>query len=108
MINASGAATARTTVELNMIADTEAQTLSIAEEGVQQEISRRFTLDDLIELGTDKLVKMAKQAGARDQDIEVEVADSQVFNVVRGYSTTGKNMRVRLQVKPGLIKDDSN
>ena len=108
VINASGAATARTTVELNMIADTEAQTLSIAEEGVQQEISRRFTLDDLIELGTDKLVKMAKQAGARDQDIEVEVADSQVFNVVRGYSTTGKNMRVRLQVKPGLIKDDSN
>lgn len=108
VINASGAATARTTVELNMVADTEAQTLSIAEEGVQQEISRRFTLDDLIELGTDKLVKMAKQAGARDQDIEVEVADSQVFNVVRGYSTTGKNMRVRLQVKPGLIKDDSN
>ncbi len=108
VINASGAATARTTVELNMIADTEAQTLSIAEEGVQQEISRRFTLDDLIELGTEKLVRMAKQAGARDQDIEVEVADSQVFNVVRGYSTTGKNMRVRLQVKPGLIKDDSN
>lgn len=108
VINASGAATARTTVELNMVADTEAQTLSIAEEGVQQEISRRFTLDDLIALGTEKLVKKAKQAGARDQDIEVEVADSQVFNVVRGYSTTGKNMRVRLQVKPGLIKDDSN
>ncbi len=108
VINASGAATARTTVELNMVADTEAQTLSIAEEGIQQEISRRFTLDDLIELGTEKLVKMARQAGARDQDIEVEVADSQVFNVVRGYSTTGKNMRVRLQVKPGLIKDDSN
>ena len=40
--------------------------------------------------------------------MRVEVADSQVFNVVRGYSTIGKNMRVRLQVKPGLIKDESN
>lgn len=108
VINASGAATARTTVELNIVADTEAQVLSIAEEGVQQKISNRFTLDDVIELGTEKLVRKAKEAGARDEDIVVEVADSQVFNVVRGYSTIGKNMRVRLQVKPGLIKDESN
>ncbi len=107
VINASGAATARTTVELNLVADTEAQVLSIAEEGIQQEISRRFTVDDAIALGTEKLIAKAKQAGARDQDIEVEIADRQVFNVVRGYSTTGKNMRVRLQVKPGLIKDES-
>ncbi len=107
VINASGAATARTTVELNLVADTEAQVLSIAEEGIQQEISRRFTVDDAIALGTEKLIAKAKQAGAKDQDIEVEIADRQVFNVVRGYSTTGKNMRVRLQVKPGLIKDES-
>ncbi len=107
VINASGAATARTTVELNLVADTEAQVLSIAEEGIQEQISRRFTVDDAIALGTEKLIARAKQAGALDQDIEVEVADKQVFNVVRGYSTTGKNMRVRLQVKPGLIKDQS-
>ena len=60
VINASGAATARTTVELNIVADTEAQVLSIAEEGVQQKISNRFTLDDVIELGTEKLVRKAK------------------------------------------------
>ena len=108
VINASGAATARTTVELNIVADTEAQVLSIAEEGIQQEIPKRFTLEDVIELGTEKLVRKAKEAGARDEDIVVEVADSQVFNVVRGYSTIGKNMRVRLQVKPGLIKEESN
>ena len=69
---------------------------------------KAFTLEDVIELGTEKLVRKAKEAGARDEDIVVEVADSQVFNVVRGYSTIGKNMRVRLQVKPGLIKDESN
>ena len=70
--------------------------------------AKRFTLEDVIELGTEKLVRKAKEAGARDEDIVVEVADSQVFNVVRGYSTIGKNMRVRLQVKPGLIKEESN
>lgn len=108
MINASGAATARTTVELNIVADTEAQVLSIAEEGVQQKISNRFTLDDVIELGTEKLVRKAKEAGARDEDIVVEVADSQVFNVVRGYSTIGKTCGSDFRIKPGLIKDESN
>jgi hypothetical protein len=25
------------------------------------------------------------------------------FNMIRGFSTTGKNIRIRAQVKPGLI-----
>ena len=32
------------------------------------------------------------------------VADSQSFNVIRDSATTGKNFRVRLQIKPGLSK----
>ena len=104
VINASGAAMARTTVELNLMADTESQTLSIAEEGVQSKIPSRFTLEDVIEVGKERLQQLARKAGAREEDMEIEVADSQSFNVIRNYSTTGKNMRVRLQIKPGLIK----
>jgi N-methylhydantoinase A len=107
VINASGAAMARTTVELNLIADTDAQLMSIAEEGLQVEISKRFTVDDVIEVGRDKLQKIAKAAGARDEDMEIEVTDCQSFNVMRGFSTTGKNIRVRVQIKPGLIKQES-
>lgn len=104
VINASGAAMARTTVELNLMADTEAQMLSIAEEGLQAEIPSNFSLDDAIAVGTERLQQIARKAGAREEDLEIEVADSQIFNVIRNYSTTGKNMRVRLQIKPGLIK----
>lgn len=104
VINASGAAMARTTVELNLIADTEAKTLSIAEEGLQAEIPKNFTEDDVIEVGKERLIMKAREAGASEADIEVEVADCQSFNVVRGFNTTGKNIRVRLQIKPGLIK----
>ncbi len=104
VINASGAAMARTTVELNLMADTEAKTLSIAEEGLQADIPSRFSIDDLIEVGKERLEQIARAAGARDEDMEIEVADSQSFNVIREYSTAGKNMRVRLQIKPGLIK----
>ena len=104
VINASGAAMARTTVELTLMADTEERQMSIAEEGTQADIPRNFTLDDLIEVGTEKLKQIARTAGAPEEDIEIEVADSQSFNVIRDGSTTGKNFRVRLQIKPGLTK----
>ncbi|GGC03918.1 hydantoinase/oxoprolinase [Oxalicibacterium flavum] len=104
VINASGAAMARTTVELTLMADTEERQMSIAEEGVQADIPRNFTLADLIAVGREKLEQIARVAGAPEEDIEIEVADSQSFNVIRDGSTTGKNFRVRLQIKPGLTK----
>lgn len=104
VINASGAAMARTTVELTLMADTEERLMSVAEEGVLTDIPRGFTMEDLIAVGREKLEQVARTAGAPDEDIEIEVADSQSFNVIRGTATTGKNFRVRLQIKPGLSK----
>ena len=106
VINASGAAMARTTVELNLLADTESQQLTFAEDGRKMQISSRATVDDVVEIGKERLLEIAKAAGARDEDLEVEVADCQSFNVIHGYATTGKNIRVRLQIKPGLIKHE--
>jgi N-methylhydantoinase A len=106
VINATGAAMARTTVELNLLADTESQELTFAEDGRKVKISSRATVDDVVAIGQERLLEIAKAAGARDEDLEVEVADCQSFNVIHGYSTTGKNIRVRLQIKPGLIKHE--
>ena len=33
----------------------------------------------------------------------MEVLETMQFNMVRGFSATGKNIRVKVQVKPGLI-----
>jgi N-methylhydantoinase A len=33
----------------------------------------------------------------------MEVVDALQFNMVRGFYTTGKNIRIKVQVKPGLI-----
>jgi hypothetical protein len=33
----------------------------------------------------------------------MEVLESLQFNMVRGFNTTGKNIRIKVQVKPGLI-----
>ncbi|MDB5989638.1 MAG: hyuA [Herbaspirillum sp.] len=104
VINASGAAMARTTVELTLMADTEEGIMTIAEEGLQTDIPKSFTMADLVAVGKERLEQIARIAGAQESDLEIEVADSQTFNVIRNSATTGKNIRVRLQIKPGLTK----
>jgi N-methylhydantoinase A/oxoprolinase/acetone carboxylase beta subunit len=100
--NASGAAMARTTVELNLVADTEAAVMSVAELGERVRIPKRFTEEDVIAAGRERLLRIAREAGAREEDLAVEVTDRQSFNVVRGAATAGHNIRVRVQIKPGL------
>lgn len=101
--NAIGAALARTTAEMTLLADTERGTLTIAEEGFQTPIPSRFTREDAIRIGSEKLREKALQMGAAEEEIEIEVVEVQEFNMVREYHTTGKNIRVKVQIKPGAI-----
>ncbi|MBW2631975.1 MAG: hydantoinase/oxoprolinase family protein [Deltaproteobacteria bacterium] len=102
--NAIGAALARTTTELTLLADTEKGEMTIAEEGIQTGISRGFTREDAIDICEDKLRERALRMGAQENDLDIEIIEDQVFNMVRGMGyTTGKNIRIKAQVKPGLI-----
>jgi hypothetical protein len=101
--NAIGAALARTTAELTILADTEQKMLTIAEDGYQTAIPSQFGREDAIRIGREKLREKAIKMGAAEEDIEVEVIENQEFNMIKQFYTTGKNIRVKLQVKPGLI-----
>jgi N-methylhydantoinase A len=101
--NAIGAALARTTAEMTLLADTERGILTIAEEGFQMPIPSRFTSEDAIRIGIEKLREKALQMGAAEEEIDIEVVEVQEFNMVREYYTTGKNVRVKVQIKPGVI-----
>jgi N-methylhydantoinase A/oxoprolinase/acetone carboxylase beta subunit len=103
--NAVGAAIARTTAEITIHADTERRILSIVEDGVQMAIPHHFSMQEAIQIGKEKLKARALLMGAGQEDLEIEVIEQQEFNMVREYYTTGKNIRVKLQVKPGLIFD---
>jgi N-methylhydantoinase A len=103
--NAIGAALARTTAEMTLLADTEQRTLTTCEEGIQTTISPRFTMEDAIRIGIEKLREKVLKMGASEDDLEIEVVEAQEFNMVREFYTTGKNIRVKLQIKPGCIAD---
>ncbi|MDI9569667.1 MAG: hydantoinase/oxoprolinase family protein [Pseudomonadota bacterium] len=101
--NAVGAALARTTAEVSILADTERRRLTIGEEGTQMEIPSRYTMAQAIAVGEEKLREKALAMGARKEDLEIEVVESQEFNMVRDMYMAGKNIRVKVQIKPGLI-----
>ncbi len=103
--NAIGAALARTTCEVTLFADTQIGSALAPAEGFTQKIGNNFTDHDAFRTAGELLKKKARQMGAVVPDLEIEMLENQQFNMVRGFLTTGKNIRVRLQVKPGLIQD---
>ena len=101
--NAIGAALARTTCQVNFFADTERQVAEAPEENFSQRINPQFDIEAAIHQALDLLKTKAIERGANADHLEMEVLETLQFNMVRGFSTTGKNIRVKVQVKPGLI-----
>ena len=101
--NAIGAALARTTCEVNFYADTERGVATAPAENYFANITRNFNNNDAVKNAFDLLREKALQRGANSDHIDMEVVETMEFNMVRGFSASGKNMRVKVQVKPGLI-----
>ncbi len=101
--NAIGAALARTTCEITLFADTVRRMAEAPEENFRQRIDYSFDREAAVQQALDLLKTKAIARGANIDYLEMEVVESLEFNMVRGFNTTGKNIRVKAQVKPGLI-----
>ncbi|HNU92687.1 MAG TPA: hydantoinase/oxoprolinase family protein [Spirochaetota bacterium] len=101
--NAIGAALARTTMSIELLADTEMGMLMIPELGVSREVPASYTLE---EAGEDARRYLIGHLGktAPGERVQAEVVHAASFNMVRGYHTAGRNIRVRCQVKPGILE----
>jgi hypothetical protein len=102
--NAVGAALARTTCEVTLFADTASQIATAPEENYFEQIDSKFNRKDALNLALDLLKQKALKRGADPDFLETEIIEDMEFNMVRGFNTIGKNIRVRVQVKPGLIQ----
>jgi uncharacterized protein YajQ (UPF0234 family) len=101
--NAIGAALARTTCEVTLFADTERRMVEAPEENFSRQIDHSFDKQAAVQQALDLLKAKAIERGANIDYLEMEVVESLQFNMVRGFNTTGKNIRIKVQVKPGLI-----
>ncbi|MGD9089967.1 MAG: hydantoinase/oxoprolinase family protein, partial [Desulfobacterales bacterium] len=106
--NAIGAALARTTCEVTLFADTESQIATAPEEDYFERIDLNFKRDDAVNSALELLKQKALARGGDPDYLETEIIENMEFNMVRGFNTIGKNIRVRVQVKPGLIQGYDN
>ncbi|MDA8139208.1 MAG: hydantoinase/oxoprolinase family protein [Desulfobacteraceae bacterium] len=102
--NALGCALARTTSEVTLFADTAEQVAVAAGEHFSRDIPTDFNLENAQELALQLLRDKALRRGANPEHLELEVTEAYQFNMIRGFHTIGKNIRVRAQIKPGLIE----
>lgn len=101
--NAIGAALARTTCEVALFADTGRRMAEAPEENFRRRVDSSFDREDAVQQALDLLKAKAVERGANSDYLEMEVVEDLQFNMVRGFNTTGKNIRIKVQVKPGLI-----
>ncbi|MDX1707384.1 MAG: hydantoinase/oxoprolinase family protein [Desulfobacterales bacterium] len=101
--NAIGAALARTTCEVSVFADTERQIVAAPEENYHKRIDKTFNRADAVNTALALLKQKGIERGADPDYLETEITQELEFNMVRGFNTTGKNIRIKAQIKPGLI-----
>ncbi len=101
--NAIGAALTRSTMELELFADTEKKTLIIPELDIAEEIPFQYSLDDAVSRGRESLADYLKLHGHQHIDEnDIETIEADVFNMINNYFTVGRNIRVSCQLKPGI------
>ncbi len=102
--NAIGAAVARPTLTLNLHIDTEKGEYDVAEEGLAGRISdRKMSSEEAEKLARRLLAERAERLGIGEYAGEAEVTYSEVFNMIRGWSTVGRLFDLRLEILAGLL-----
>ena len=110
--NAIGAAVARPTLTLNLRIDTQQKVYSVAEEGEIVNLNstdignfNKMRSEEAEALAAKLLRERAKRFGISEYADEAEIANSEVFNVVEGWSTAGRLFDVSMQIPAGLIPE---
>ena len=71
--------------------------------GIYEKISGNYGLESARERAIKLLIERAVYLGAYQDELETEIIEESSFNMVRGFFTSGKNIRIKAQIKPGLI-----
>ena len=100
--NAIGAAVARPTVDITFRADTAQGFYTVAELGIKEKLSvRHLSGQQAREMAASYLARRAEKVGIPSGDMSIVFEEE--FNLIRGFSTIGKILTCRVQVRPGVL-----
>ena len=101
--NALGAALAKNTSEVTLFADTERGVVLAPEEEFSCKAGKDFDQKAAVLLAFELLRQKCAKAGAPEAEIDPEVIEQIQFNMIRGFYSSGRNIRVKVRTRPGLI-----
>lgn len=101
--NAIGAAMTRTTWELELFADTQRHVLFIPSLSYRENVHSSYDLKDAEKDAINQLTMQLDSMGVFLRDEDAQITHSSSFNMVEGMDQVGKNIRVKCQVRPGVI-----
>ncbi|MDN5330825.1 MAG: hypothetical protein PWP45_50 [Tepidanaerobacteraceae bacterium] len=100
--NAIGAALSRVTAEITLFADTGQGYLTVPELGIREKIGKEFNLEKARKQAMELIKERASTLAPLSEEAEAEIVEESCFNMVRGFYTVGRNIRVKAQIKPSV------
>jgi hypothetical protein len=76
--------------------------LSVPEVDIYEAIDQSYDLSMAEKRALDIVKESTASLGGTPDSIEAEIIESSSFNMIKGFMSTSKNIRVRAQTKPGL------
>ena len=103
--NAIGTALSRTTCEVTLFVDTYRCKAIAPEEDFSVSVNPRITLPEVRAMAYELLMKKAVREGADPGELETDVLEELEFNMIRNFQLIGRNIRLKMQVRPGLMHE---
>ncbi len=103
--NAIGSARARLTVEASLYGDTNQRRMTIPEISLMEDIGKMFDMTAAEARLGDAVRMMAREMGG-GEDLQVDFIERLEMNTVRGFSTTGRILSLKAQIRPGLADEE--
>lgn len=101
--NAVGAALTRTTWELELFADTQRHVLFIPSLSYRENVPTHYSQEDAERDALNQLTRQLDSMGVFLDDEDAQITHSSAFNMVEGMDRVGQNIRVKCQVRPGVV-----
>lgn len=101
--NAIGAALARTTFETELFSDTGKGRMVMPNIGIEEQVTRKYSLEEAEADAKRHTSEYLEKSGYRIKDSDINIIESTSFRMIDDYYASGNDIRVKCQVRPGVI-----
>lgn len=101
--NAIGAALSRTTFETELFADTGKGKMVIPNLGIEEKVAARYSLKDAENDIISHTKKYLEKSGYKGTNPKIDIVESSNFRMISDFYSSGNDIRVKCQIRPGII-----